>query len=336
MTVRPRILVVDDEAQVLSLICDFLSERDWHVDAYHSGDEALKALEKRNYNVIVTDLRMQPVDGLQLLRRAKEKNALCEIIMITAYATMDSSLEALRGKVFDYLEKPIRLERLDLSLQNALMKNQLARENADLVERLKRQNEDLEHKVEEATRDLQDRTIRDHLTGLYNYRCFVNVLTTEISRSVRYGRPLSLGMLDLDHFKDFNDTLGHLAGNEVLKKVAFIMRAVVRENDVVARYGGEEFAVILPETTKLEAVSMILRIQKALRDRHFAYRRPSTGEQAVLTISAGIADCPGNAEDYDGLVRMADAALYQAKNSGRDRLAVSSGRQDEKSFDEKS
>jgi len=318
---RPRVLVVDDESQVLELICDYFEDSPFEVTACSSGAKALEWIDQSGCNVVVTDLRMSPVDGLEVLRQAKKKAPHCEVIMITGYASINSSLAALREKVFDYLEKPINLGRLERSVQNALRKNALAVENARLAQELGRQNEQLEQQVEEATRELQEPTIKDYLTGLNNYRFFVNVLTTEISRSVRYGRLLSLVMLDLDHFKYYNDALGHLAGNEVLKTIANILRAVVRENDMVVRYGGEEFAIILPETSKEEAIPMIRRIQQSIRDRHFGYTSPS-GEKAVLTISAGIATCPGDADDFDALVHKADKALFRAKEQGRDSLEL--------------
>ncbi len=321
MVKRPSVLVVDDEEAVLDMIRSALEDHPYHLKISSSGVQALKLLDQVAFNVIITDMMMKPVDGLEVLRRAKDKNSFCEIIMITGFATLDSTLAALRGKVFDFIEKPLNLEQLERSLQNALRKNSLAIDNARLLENLNQQNEQLEHRVEEATKELQERTIKDYLTGLHNYRFFVNALTTEISRSVRYSRPLSLVMMDLDFFKNYNDALGHMVGNQALKAVAQILHSVVRENDVVARYGGEEFAIVLPETSKEEAAPIIRRIQTALRDRYFSYTLPD-GNSALLTISAGIAHCPNDGDDFDRLVRSSDAALFQAKKMGRDQLVL--------------
>lgn len=335
MSENPHILVVDDEPEIVALILDAFQDAPYEMIPCQSGEKAIQLLDQISFSAVITDLCMTPVDGLEVLRQAKRMQPFCEIVMITGFASIDSSLAALRGKVFDYLEKPINLEQLGRTLQNAVRKNELAKENADLVQRLNEQNELLERQVEEATRELQDLTIRDYLTSLYNYRFFVSALTTEVSRSVRYGRPLSLVMLDIDHFKNYNDSLGHLAGNQVLRTLAHILRSLVRENDVVVRYGGEEFAIILPETSKSEAAPIISRIQKAIRDRHFSYTIPS-GAKAILTISAGIADCPGDADDFDSLVRRADEALYQAKNTGRDKLILAATRTSVKPTHEKS
>lgn len=321
MTDTNRLVIVDDEVEIVRLIAELMSDHPYEIVTFVEGEEALRWIEKEDFNVIVTDLKMRPVDGLQIMRSARENNPLCEIIMITGFATIDSSIEALRGKVFDFLEKPINLEQLERSVQNAFRRTRLARENAELVERLSKQNELLEKQVEEATRELQDQTVKDYLTGLNNYRFFINSLTTEISRSVRYNRSLSLVMLDLDFFKRYNDALGHLAGNQALRTVAHIIRSQVRENDMVVRYGGEEFAIILPETTKKEAVPIVTRIQASLRERNFSYRL-SNDTKALLTISAGIADYPSDADELDSLVRKADDALYKAKQAGRDHLVL--------------
>jgi len=290
---NPKVLVVDDEPGILDLICEYFKDHPFDITRCHGGATALEWLEQSACDAILTDLCMSPVDGLEILHQAKEKYPQCEVILMTGYASLDSSLAALRGKVFDYLEKPLDLERLERSLQNALRKNALAAENTRLVEELSRQNEQLERQVEEATRELQERTIKDYLTGLNNYRFFVNAV----------------------------DALGHLAGNQVLKTISHIVRSVVRENDMVARYGGEEFGIILPETSKQEAIPIIKRIQKSIRDRHFSYILPR-GERTILTISAGIAACPEDADHYDALVQKADEALYQAKTAGRDQLVL--------------
>jgi len=159
----------------------------------------------------------------------------------------------------------------------------------------------------------------DSLTGLHNHRSFQEHLALEISRAERFQRDLSLLMLDIDHFKDFNDAHGHPIGDTALKVLAGIIRANVREIDTVARYGGEEFAVILPETHYDDAAEVGERICAAIK-RHSFYGVER--EAASLTVSIGAAQFPLHSLEQEGLILAADMALYQAKLTGRDRICV--------------
>lgn len=164
-------------------------------------------------------------------------------------------------------------------------------------------------------RKLELATITDGLTGLYNYRYFYSRLMDELHRSARYGASLSLVMLDVDHFKKINDHYGHLAGDTVLARVADIIEGGVRGCDLVARYGGEEFAVVMPQTGPSEALHVAERIRLAVREAPFEYE----GERFQIRISAGVATYPVHAENLKELLEAADAALYRAKDEGRDR-----------------
>jgi two-component system cell cycle response regulator len=166
--------------------------------------------------------------------------------------------------------------------------------------------------------DLAELSRRDGLTGLDNYREFRRQLTEETQRSSRYGRPFSLLMLDLDHFKQVNDTAGHLAGDEALRGLAALIRREVRPVDRIARYGGEEFTIILPETATTGALATAERIREIVAARPILVN----GEQPVaLTVSIGVATYPDDAGTEEGLVGAADRALYVAKNGGRNRVA---------------
>lgn len=160
--------------------------------------------------------------------------------------------------------------------------------------------------------------ITDELTKLYNLRHFLNRLTEEIERSKRYKRPLTLAMIDVDHFKNYNDTFGHLKGNKVLKKVALIMEKESREGDIVARYGGEEFAIIMPETDIKKASVFAERIRVKIE------KGLSNVEQygVCVTISVGLASYPEDADDAASLVEKADDALYLAKKDGRNCVRI--------------
>jgi diguanylate cyclase (GGDEF)-like protein/PAS domain S-box-containing protein len=160
--------------------------------------------------------------------------------------------------------------------------------------------------------------VTDPLTGLANRRIFQERLAEEIRRARRYGRPLSLIMADLDHFKVYNDTHGHPAGDVILQQVADIMRANVRETDLVARYGGEEFVMILPETDKAGATKLAEKIRHAVSAYPFPHEDSQPGGR--LTISLGVATFPEDLVETDGLIEHADRALYLAKQSGRNRV----------------
>ncbi len=160
----------------------------------------------------------------------------------------------------------------------------------------------------------------DGLTKLYNKRKFMEFLEMEINEAARYPRTLSLILLDLDHFKNFNDTNGHPAGDVLLRGLGDILRENIREVDILARYGGEEFIIICPETDKRGALTLAGRLREKVAEAIF-----TGGEKQPLgkiTISLGIATFPEDKKDLEGLIQAADQALYRAKEGGRDRIAA--------------
>jgi len=166
---------------------------------------------------------------------------------------------------------------------------------------------------------LRDQSIRDPLTGLFNRRFMQESLNKELQRSRRKQRSLAIIFLDLDHFKRFNDTFGHDAGDSVLKSIADIFRVHFRADDVICRYGGEEFAVILPESTIEDAARRAEALRLATRDLKLVYRGTSLDP---VTLSIGIAGFPDHAQDAQELLDRADKCLYQSKAKGRDRVTI--------------
>jgi diguanylate cyclase (GGDEF)-like protein len=158
-------------------------------------------------------------------------------------------------------------------------------------------------------------SITDGLTGLYNYRYFKKRLEDELMRARRYEHYLSLVLFDVDHFKNFNDTQGHPAGDVALKQVADILQATIRKSDIAVRYGGEEFCVILPEGDRRSAFNFAERLRKQIEAHHFRGEEQQPGGR--LTVSLGVASFPGDAHNLQELIDRADVALYEAKNSGR-------------------
>jgi diguanylate cyclase (GGDEF)-like protein/PAS domain S-box-containing protein len=155
----------------------------------------------------------------------------------------------------------------------------------------------------------------DDLTGIYNHRFFIQQLTLEVERQKRYASPLSLLMIDIDYFKHYNDTNGHLAGDQVLKAIAFLIQRGVRQTDIVARYGGEEFAAILINAGRGKALEIAERVRRNVADTHI----PNEGAQPNknLTVSIGVATFSSSISTLTDLVREADHALYRAKKAGR-------------------
>ncbi|MCS7254433.1 MAG: sensor domain-containing diguanylate cyclase [Armatimonadota bacterium] len=158
--------------------------------------------------------------------------------------------------------------------------------------------------------------ITDGLTGLYEHRYFQEALENEIKRGLRYRHPTSLMMIDIDHFKRFNDSYGHQAGDEVLRRLAEIFKSQAREQDIVARYGGEEFAIILPVTPKEGALAAAARLRRAVELTTFNIR----GMALHVTVSIGVASCPQDAQTREELISRADQALYAAKSGGRNAI----------------
>ncbi len=187
---------------------------------------------------------------------------------------------------------------------------------------LQKKNVNLEESkqvIEEDKRKLHELAIKDPLTNIFNRRHFEKLLHSEFRRAKRYSFPLSCIMLDIDHFKNFNDTYGHQFGDEVLKEVAGLLKNLTREVDIVARYGGEEFIVILPETDSEGALTLAERIRGRLAGKQYTCK----GKKLTITVSLGVSTMKPDSEDIadeQKLVFQADQALYQAKGAGRNRV----------------
>ena len=167
---------------------------------------------------------------------------------------------------------------------------------------------------------IRRQVVTDHLTHLYNRRYFMNRAGEEIERCLRHQEPLSVLMVDIDHFKEFNDTYGHATGDRVLQTVARAMQDALRTSDICARHGGEEFAVLLPSTPGDSAYYVAERVRRTLSGTR--YTGLGLPAEANITISVGVATCPRDATDLDALMELADQALYAAKAGGRDQVVL--------------
>jgi diguanylate cyclase (GGDEF)-like protein len=193
---------------------------------------------------------------------------------------------------------------------------------------LQHEREDLEQLVAERTRELSELNARlerlsvtDGLTGIYNHRRFQEAINAELLRSERHKRPMAVLMIDVDFFKKVNDAMGHPAGDELLRRLAEVLSADLRQTDLIARYGGEEFAVILPETTKSEALQVGERMRAAVEER----LNQGTPWPSKVTVSIGVATYPEDGKSAEQLIYAADQAMYVAKRQGRNRVVGARG-----------
>lgn len=309
------LLVVDDEETLRSVVSQVLSADGFTVAEAASGEEALEAFRVQTHQLVITDIRMGGMSGIQLLTEIKERSPDTQVVIMTSHASLDSAITALRAGAYDYLVKPFEsLDLISAVAGRAAEKARLVARNRELLEKLTRANEELQ----EANAALKDMAVRDGLTSLYNHRYFQEALAQEVARSRRYEKQCCLIFIDVDNFKIYNDTHGHPQGDTLLKTLARIMMSHLRSCDVAARYGGEEFVLLLPETSKDAA----LMIAEGLRERVAAHPFAGGETQPLgrVTISIGVAGFPGDGVEAALLLDCADRFLYQAKNSGKNQV----------------
>lgn len=307
-----RILIVDDEETIRGLLTQVLTEEGHEVTAVASGEQALGAFSKYHFPVVISDIRMERMSGIELLHKIKELNQNTQVLMITSHSSIETAISALRAGAYDYLVKPFEdLDMITAAVNRAIEKICYINENQDLVENLKKKKKELERLNDV----FWDMAVRDGLTGLHNHRYFNEFLSAELSRSIRHKRNFSLLFIDVDFFKAYNDTHGHLEGDIVLCELAQIFQKRLRKIDMIARYGGEEFVILLPEVKKEDAYIVAENIRKLVEEHPFRGRE--TQPQRRVTVSIGVATFPGDGEDRASLIKSADKALYRAKKSGR-------------------
>ena len=310
-----RILVVDDEKTIREIVSQVLTDEGHEVTAFPSGEEALASFRDNPYPLVITDIRMDGMSGLDLLKEIKVIRPETQVVLITGYASLDSALTGMRAGACEYLVKPFEDVGLIASVaDSAIKKTHLLETNRGLIDTLKNNNENLER----VNQFLKEQASRDGLTRLYNHRHFHESLAGEINRSSRYNHIFSLIFLDVDLFKQYNDTHGHLMGDRLLRELGEVLAEQLRKTDLVARYGGEEFMMILPETDKENARRVAEKIRKTIEEHSF----PSSEKQSngKITVSMGVAAFPEDGKDSATLIQNSDRALYEAKHKGRNRV----------------
>jgi len=448
---QPRILIVDDDPDVLVVLGDLLESLGYLPVRVGLGADAIGETRAHDYDLVLLDLSLPDVPGVDVLSQIKQYAPETEVIVVTGHRSVDSAVVAVRLRAFDYIEKPFGLAALGETIERALewrrqrleehnQLDQLVRSERELreaiggsmAEMLSKQrlleaivqecpdailvadrersityvndaavrlvgvplsemvgtpidgvvqmegrvldellggrdriagvdavilnqctssaitveaslsalrDEDghpvgmigvyrdvtqtraLVREVDEANQKLQALSITDPVTGLFNHRHFQAMLRTECDRARRYGAPVSLVMLDLDHFKLVNDGYGHTYGDEVLRRAAQEIRDRLRSTDTPCRYGGDEFAIIMPSTGPANAAATAERVRAGVEQCMGAV---CSGTGPRVSFSIGVAAFPDDAATCEELIAISDQALYRAKAGGRNRVVVAS------------
>ena len=293
---RPKILVVDDIPSNVHVLSRILKD-DYDIYFATDGMKALDLVQARLPDLVLLDIMMPGMDGYEVCRRIKTDPTTRDIpvIFISAKSEVEDETYGLEVGAIDFITKPISPPIVKARVRNHL----LLKRQADLLRAL---------------------SFIDGLTGIANRRRFDEVLLREWRRCARSHLPLSLIMLDVDHFKAYNDHYGHQAGDECLRSVATLLdEQMKRPGDLVARYGGEEFICLLPETDVDGATSVAERLREAVVGQQLPHALSPVGGH--VTISLGVASAmPLGEAPPDGLTQLADRLLYEAKRAGRNRV----------------
>jgi two-component system cell cycle response regulator len=302
------ILLVEDDKVQAKVTRGFLEAAGYKVITAENGRSAIKTAKTQSIDLIVLDLVLPDISGNEVSRWLKvdEDTKAIPIVMLTAKSTTMEKVEGLRAGADDYLPKPYNeielITRIYASLRTKALQDELRQKNRQL---------------EEALAKVEVLAITDPLTGLFNRRHFETLVEAEFNMTGRYDTPTSCLMIDVDHFKNINDTYGHHAGDLVLRELSEIVKNCLRKVDTLARWGGEEFMVLLPRTAKEPAMRVASRILTAVSAHKF------TDIDSKVTVSIGIASVPESSlNTFEKFIDAADLALYEAKSAGRNRIAV--------------
>ena len=298
-----KILICDDDPADRKLVRTYLQRiTDREIVLLEAGraEEIQNALDKGRIDLVLMDNQMPGKSGMEWLAEIAEKQ-LAPVVMLTGSGSEEVAVQALQEGAVGYLPKSsLSPKKLVKTIDAAL----------DKWTRLQQAMADKEKLERLAT--------FDSLTGLYNRRAILGKLRELINLANRYKEDFSLSMLDIDHFKKVNDRYGHLTGDDVLEKVAALIRGTIRNTDVAGRYGGEEFIIILPQTTLSSAWVVVERLRSIVER---AEMKDPAGNVFAITVSQGLAGWE-RGEDAHSLISRSDEALYKAKEKGRNRVQI--------------
>jgi diguanylate cyclase (GGDEF)-like protein len=301
---KAHLLIIDDEPEIRNVLSEFLSES-YRCVAVNSAEKALALIATERFDLIISDITMERMSGLEMVPHILNEAPQAVIVMISGQQTIEYAIEAMRAGAFDYITKPFDLRHVDAAVRRALGHHQL------LEAKLLYENR-LEELVRQRTAEVEHLAYYDTLTELPNRILFQDRLGQALAVAQRTGQMLGAIFLALDQYKKINDTLGHALGDLLLKNVAERLKHRVSGSDTVARFDGDEFALLLTQITGTrELVEISRSISEVLRPPFLL-----EGDEVYVTASIGISLFPGDGTDLTTLLKNAEAALSRARMQG--------------------
>lgn len=319
MKEKPKILIIEDDESTRKTLAFIFRKKGYDTETAGTGKEALKMAKQRFFNVALLDIMLPDKEGTELLAPLKEMHPFMDVIVMTGYASMENTMRSLNGGASAYFTKPLKLNEMLAAIKKMLEKQWQEIEKRRLYQ-------EMHLKLSESIQEEEELiylATHDALTGLPNRTLFQDRLSIELVRARRNKQKLAVMLLDLDHFKDINDRLGHSAGDKLLRHIAQRLSNLLRKSDSVARIGGDEFLLLLPEISQIKDVAKVA--QKVLVDMRRPFKFNSYSVKITASIGISIfTDCSGNA---GSLIKNADIAMYKAKEQGRDRYNLYSDKE---------
>jgi diguanylate cyclase (GGDEF)-like protein len=286
---KTKILVTDDDKEIVKILYKLLTHAGYEVLTASSGEEALGKVKDDHPDLILLDIMMPGIDGMEVKAKLNEDTATASIpvIFLTGKDTVTDKVKGFNLGIDDYITKPFELKEL------------LARVNGTLNRR----------------EYYEEISMTDGLTGLYNIHYFKKEFRLFFDIAKRYNKIFSLAIVDVDDFKNINDVYSHAMGDFVLKTLSSVMSETLRKSDIITRYGGDEFAVILPESNEEQAARALERVKEKIEGEEFFFE--DTGTRISFSISAGVADYRKEFENETRMFEAADAKMYKEKENKR-------------------
>ncbi|MBI3152136.1 MAG: diguanylate cyclase [Chloroflexi bacterium] len=299
-----KILLVEDEHISRQMVKKILLKAGHEVVEAEDGQAAWELFQREPFQFVITDWMMPRLDGPSLVQhiRSSDQKSYTYIVLLTAMDDKDNVVSGLESGADEYLTKPFNNKELIARVASGI------------------RILNLEEQLIQARQQMEQLALHDGLTGLLNRRAIEEYAEAEFDQTSRKKRPLSVVLLDVDHFKSVNDKYGHKFGDHTLRRVAQLLTGDLRKYDRVGRWGGEEFILILPETQLQDAIMVAERLRSRIADMKLSLEN---GKQFSVQISLGVACTTGEFPSLQKLIDAADQAMYRAKQTGRNRVCSS-------------